>query len=682
MPSIGATTSARYPGGPTTREHRACHYGARVDESAVAVALSAVVDELPGGGDHRVGQAAMADAVAAAIVGDRHLVVQAGTGTGKTLAYLVPAVLSGKTTVVATATKALQDQLAHKDLPFLQKHLPTPFTATVLKGRSNYLCLQRLDELTEGDAQLELTGTADGRVSVDDLEALTEWATVTGTGDRADLDHEPGDLTWAAVSMSSLECPGAARCPRGDDCFAEDARHAAAASDVIVVNIHLYGAHIASGGMVLPEHEVLIVDEAHQLEDVISDTCTLELSGGRFRHLAGRVAAVIADDELRADLEAAGDRLTAALEPHVDRRFRGELPDELVEAITLAGSRVERANEALRSISSEAGDVQTRKDRALKMTGLLFEELSSSLETADDQVRWVEARSREPALRIAPIAVDELLDDGVWQHRVGVLTSATIPLGLDERVGLPVDSTDQLDAGSPFDFESHALLYCARDLPDPREQPYEAAMHDELAALIEAAGGRTLALFTSWRAMEAAAEVLVDRLATPLVIQGERPKPKLIEQFTAEPATSLFATMSFWQGVDVPGPSLSLVTIDKLPFPRPDEPLLQARRELARAAGFTTVDLPRAATMLAQGAGRLIRTAEDRGVVAVLDRRLSRARYGWEIVNALPPMRRTRDRAEVIARLEQLAYENDERRNGGDGPGDPQQEDNGDDRSD
>ena len=308
--------------------------------------------------------------------------------------------------------------------------------------------------------------------------------------------------------------------------------------------------------------------------------------------------------------------------------------------------------------------------------------LSSSLETSDDQVRWVEARSREPALRIAPIAVDELLDDGVWQHRVGVLTSATIPLGLDERVGLPVDGTDQLDAGSPFDFESHALLYCARDLPDPREQPYEAAMHDELAALIEAAGGRTLALFTSWRAMEAAAEVLVDRLATPLVIQGERPKPKLIEQFTAEPATSLFATMSFWEGVDVPGPSLSLVTIDKLPFPRPDEPLLQARRELARAAGFTTVDLPRAATMLAQGAGRLIRTAEDRGVVAVLDRRLSRARYGWEIVNALPPMRRTRDRAEVIARLEQLACDDDERRDGGDGPGDPQQEDNGDDRSD
>jgi ATP-dependent DNA helicase DinG len=649
IPSIGVATSARY------RRWVGHQYGAPVDPSAVAIALAGVVDELPDGGDRREGQTAMADAVAKAIVGERHLIAQAGTGTGKTLAYLVPTVLSGKTTVVATATKALQDQLASKDLPFLHRHLSMPFTSTVLKGRSNYLCHQRLDELTNDDAQLELTGTADGRVSPRELEMLTEWADTTPTGDRADLDEEPSDLTWSAVSMSAAECPGAARCPRGDDCFAEDARQAAAASDVIIVNIHLYGAHLASGGMVLPDHEVLIVDEAHQLEDVVSDMCTLELSGGRFRHLAGRVGAVLTDEELRADLEAAGDRLTTALEPHIDRRFRSELPDDLVEAITLAASRVQRASEALRAVTSEAGDVKTRKDRALKMAGLLFEELSSSLELSADQVPWVEGRSREPVLRIAPLAVDVLLDEGVWQQRVGILTSATIPAGLGERVGLPPDKTDEMDAGSPFDFAANALLYCARDLPDPREAPFEPAMHDELADLIEAAGGRTLALFTSWRAMEAAAEVLAERLDTPVLVQGELPKPKLLKQFTADPATSLCATMSFWQGVDVPGPSLSLVTIDKLPFPRPDEPLLQARRELAREAGFATVDLPRAATLLAQGVGRLIRTAADQGAVAVFDRRLSRARYGWEIVNALPPMRRTRDRAEVVAYLKGLA---------------------------
>jgi ATP-dependent DNA helicase DinG len=630
-----------------------------VDRRDVAAALAAVVAELPDGGDRRPGQAEMAEAVAAAIAGERHLVVQAGTGTGKTLAYLVPAVLSGRRTVVATATKALQDQLAHKDLPFLQRHLDVPFTTTVLKGRSNYLCRQRLDELTEGDTQLDLAGTVAG-ISTSALDGLRAWSLEAATGDRADLDHEPGDSTWAAVSMSAAECPGAARCPRGDDCFAEDARHAAAAADVVVVNIHLYGAHLASGGMVLPDHEVLIVDEAHQLEDVISDMCTLELSGGRFRHLAGRVGAVVADDELRADLETAGDRLAGALEPHVDRRFRGDLPTDLVDAITLAGSRIDRANEALRAIDSDTGDVRTRRDRALKVAGLLSAELAGALASDAEQVPWVEGRGREPALRIAPLAVDTLLDEGVWQQRVGILTSATIPVGLADRIGLPPERTDHLDAGTPFDFGAHALLYCARDLPDPREAGFEAAAQDELAALIEAAGGRTLALFTSRRAMQAAAEALADRLDTPVLVQGELPKPVLIDRFTAEPETSLFATMSFWQGVDVPGPSLSLVAIDKLPFPRPDEPLLQARRELARAEGFATVDLPRAATLLAQGAGRLIRTAQDRGVVAVLDRRLSRARYGWEIVDALPPMRRTRDRAEVVALLRELACEDAE----------------------
>jgi ATP-dependent DNA helicase DinG len=629
-------------------------YGAPVDRRDVAEALAAVVAQLPEGGDRRPGQTEMAEAVAGAISRERHLVAQAGTGTGKTLAYLVPAVLSGKRTIVATATKALQDQLANKDLPFLQQHLDVPFTATVLKGRSNYLCLQRLDELTEGDAQLDLAGTVDGRVSTSALEELRAWSIETVTGDRADLDEERGDATWSAVSMSAAECPGAARCPRGDDCFAEDARHAAAASDIIVVNIHLYGAHLASGGMVLPDHDVLIVDEAHQLEDVISDMCTLELSGGRFRQLAVWVGAVVADDELRADLEGAGDRLAAALELHVDRRFRGDLPGEIVDAITLASTRIERANEALRAIVSDAGDVQTRKDRALKTAGLLFDELAGALEPDDDQVPWVEDRGREPVLRIAPLAVDRLLDEGAWQQRVGILTSATIPVGLAERAGLPATGTDHLDAGSPFDFGANALLYCARDLPDPREDSFEAAAQAELADLIRAAGGRTLALFTSWRAMENAAEALAQQLDTPVLVQGQLPKPKLLERFADDDGTSLFATMSFWQGVDVPGPSLSLVTIDKLPFPRPDEPLLQARRELARAAGFSTIDLPRAATLLAQGVGRLIRTAQDRGVVAVLDRRLSRARYGWEIVDALPPMRRTRDREEVVSVLRDL----------------------------
>jgi ATP-dependent DNA helicase DinG len=257
-------------------------------------------------------------------------------------------------------------------------------------------------------------------------------------------------------------------------------------------------------------------------------------------------------------------------------------------------------------------------------------------------------------LCIAPLDVAPLLAEGVWAEHTAVLTSATIPPGLAARVGLEEGTVDELDAGSPFDFGADALLYCAAHLPDPRAEGYEDAMHDELERLVLAAGGRTLALFTSFRAMRAAAEALEPRVPTPIVVQGDLPKPALIEAFASDEATSLFATLSFWQGVDVPGRSLSLVTVDRLPFSRPDEPLLQARRERARAEAFTNVDLPRAITLLAQGAGRLIRTATDRGVVAVLDSRLATASYRWAIVNALPPMRRTRHLADAEAFLAEV----------------------------
>ncbi|MET1039863.1 MAG: DEAD/DEAH box helicase, partial [Acidimicrobiales bacterium] len=265
----------------------------------VLAALEKVVSELPGGSS-RPGQEAMAEAVSKAIVGKRHLVVQAGTGTGKTLAYLVPAILSGRRTVVATATKALQDQLAGKDLPFLQEHVDRPFTWAVLKGRSNYLCRQRLDEAMDGEVQLSLGSSLDpaDKPSTADLQELAEWAETTPTGDRAELAKEPRAATWSAVSTGSDECPGAAKCPRGEDCFAEDARQAAAAADVVVVNTHLYGTNLAAGGAVLPEHDLVIFDEAHQLEDTISDTCGAELSGGRFTALAHVVGGIIDDEAL------------------------------------------------------------------------------------------------------------------------------------------------------------------------------------------------------------------------------------------------------------------------------------------------------------------------------------------------------------------------------------------------
>ena len=618
----------------------------------VLSALQQVVDELPGGSS-RPGQEAMAEAVAKAVASGRHLVVQAGTGTGKTLAYLVPAILSGKRTVVATATKALQDQLAGKDLPFLTEHLDRPFAWAVLKGRSNYLCRQRLDEALAGEVQLSLGSSLDpaDKPSTADLQELADWAEVTLTGDRAELAREPRSATWAAVSTGSDECPGATKCPRGDDCFAEDARHLAAAADVIVVNTHLYGTNLAAGGAVLPEHDLVVFDEAHQLEDTVSETTGAELTGGRLTALAHVVGGIIDDQSLKDGLLAAGDRLAAALAPEVGTRLRRGPSEDLASVLASSRARLDEAAAALRRIQSDAADVKTRKERALKAVTTLQADIDVTMDLTPDVVAWVEQPGREPKLCVAPLDVAPVLTEFVWEHRTAVLTSATIPPGLAGIVGLDAAKVAEMDAGSPFDFAADALLYCAAHLPDPRRPGYEEALHEELKALITAAGGRTLALFTSYRAMQAAADALRGELATPVLVQGDLPKPALTLAFAEDEATSLFATLSFWQGVDVPGRSLSLVTIDKLPFPRPDEPLLQARREQARAEAFATVDLPRAATLLAQGAGRLIRTSTDRGVVAVLDSRLANATYRWSIVNALPPMARTRHRAEAEAFL-------------------------------
>jgi ATP-dependent DNA helicase DinG len=573
--------------------------------------------------------------------------VQAGTGTGKTLAYLVPAILSGKTTVVATATKALQDQLVGKDLPFLATHLDQPFTYASLKGRSNYLCLQRAKEVLGGDEQLSIAGVdvlAD-RAPRSELLALIEWGTTSASGDRADLAFEPSVPAWAALSVSSRECPGAARCPMGDACFTERARFEAAGADVVVVNTHLYGLHLASGGVVLPEHDIVVFDEAHQLEEVISMTAGIELSGGTFTALARVVKAIVADERLVGDLDASAGQLTDALREHNGRRIRAL--DEVVRAAVDVGrTRVDRTLAALRSIANETEDVKNRKLRAVQAATALAEELMIVAAVPDTDVAWVEGPPHAPRLKVAPIDVAPTLEP-LWAGVTAVLTSATIPRSLPVRIGLPAGDHQQLDVGSPFDFCTNAILYCAAHLPDPRAAEYEAAMHDELEALITAAGGRTLALFTSWRAMQAAVDALRPRLPFAVFDQTSLPKPALVKAFADDEAACLFATMGFWQGVDVRGPTLSLVTIDRLPFPRPDEPLLQARREKARGAAFAVVDLPRATTMLAQGAGRLIRSATDRGVVAVLDPRLATARYRWEIVNALPPMRRTKNRAEA-----------------------------------
>lgn len=619
----------------------------------VVAALGRLADAADGG-ERRKPQDEMAAAVAAAIGSRRHLLAQAGTGTGKSWAYLVPAILSGKRTVVATATKALQDQLAGKDLPFLQAHLGREFDFAVLKGRSNYVCQQRLSEIS-GNGQMALDGLAN-RASPAELTALQAWSEDTISGDRAELPAEPSPQAWGAVSVSAQECPGARRCPKGDSCFAEAARRTAAEADVVVVNLHLLGLDLATDGAVLPEHELVVVDEAHQLEDIVSDTCGFELSAGRFQNLARSVRAILDDPALADDVETSASLLAAVLTDHVGRRLRGRLDPELADALALIRGRLDRVASALRSVPDDKGDdVTTRKDRAVQLTTGLQMDVTAAGDVPATSVAWVEGPDANPRWRVVPIDVADVLRAGLWDRCTTVLTSATIPEGLGERLGLEPNDHEAIDVGSPFDYETNGLLYCAAHLPDRTSAAFEPALHDELVTLIAAAGGRTLALFTSYRAMDSAIDAVRRRIDTPVLGQRDLPKQALVAAFAADESASLFATMGFWQGIDVPGPTLSLVTIDRLPFPRPDEPLLQARRERAKADAFRLIDLPRTSMMLAQGAGRLIRNATDRGVVAVLDPRLATARsYRWTLLNALPPLRRTKDQAEAVAVLEAI----------------------------
>ncbi len=651
------------------------------------------------GGEHRPEQQEMCRAVAEAMATGTHLVVQAGTGTGKSLAYLVPAALSGKKVVVATATKALQDQLAEKDLPQVEAGLglPAPLDFAVLKGRSNYVCRQRVAEVGSGGIQAELGDQGAGRADepalaeeseeradsgappegiVEEVRQLVSWSQKSESGDRADLSFEPSDRAWNMVSVGPRECPGAYNCPSGGRCFAEAARERASVADVVVVNTHLYGAHLASGGVVLPEHDVVIFDEAHELEEVMTSSLGVEVTPGRFRSLVTSARSLVEqrDADLLDSLASVGDQLGSLLGDRVGTRVlhdeaRPPVDDrELAELLSRGADISRRVTDALRrggaqrSFLDDGGsepdpDRGSRKTRTLQAAVHLAEDLHRFETRGDGEVAWVDGTRRNVRLRLSPIDVGPVLSNMLWGEVTSVLTSATIPPRIVERVGLGAFPTEELNVGSPFDYRSHALLYVARHLPDRRSAGAEEALHEELSQLLEAAGGRTLALFTSKRATEAAAAALAPELPYTVLLQGDLPKSLLLEQFATDETSCLFATMGFWQGVDIPGRALSLVTIDKLPFPRPDDPLLQARRDRAGGGAFSMVDLPRAATLLAQGSGRLIRNADDRGVVAVLDPRLATASYRGVLLATLPPMRRSVDIHEVESFLRRALEE-------------------------
>ena len=616
--------------------------------------LDATVDRLERA-ESRPGQVSMAKEIASAIESGRHLIVQAGTGTGKSLGYLVPVALSGRRTIVATYTKALQDQLATFDLPLvasvLEAELGRELTFSVLKGRSNYLCLQRVDEITDrNQQQLDVDPKVTSAV-----KALVEWSNETTTGDSGDIDWPLPDSAWRQVSVTSDECPGARKCPRGNDCFAERARALAKESDVVVVNTHLYALDVASDGAILPEHELVIFDEAHQLEDVVSSSASIALSPGRVASMASTIRAVLADDALYARFGRVGTTLTSVLAPRSGNRLSLPFDQAISDALVELRLCTDDALTAVQGISSENESVKQKALRAVTTATRLIEQIDACLMATATYVAWVSGSAERPTLELAPLNVAPLLAERVWSKRTAVLTSATIPASLPQRVGIDMATCDAIDVGSPFDYENSGYIYCAKHLPPPGTDSRDDAVNSEILELITAAGGRTLALFTTYRAMHLAADYVQQNSDFPVLRQDDLPKMALVEAFSKRPEACLFATAGFFQGVDVPGETLSLVIIDKIPFPRPDDPLLSARRDAIGQTAFAEIDIPIAATQLAQAAGRLIRTSSDKGVVAILDPRLATKSYGRLLGAQLPSLKRTITRSEVLSYLRDLS---------------------------
>jgi ATP-dependent DNA helicase DinG len=623
--------------------------------------LAAAVGAVPGG-TRRPGQQAMADAVAQAADQGEHLLVQAGTGTGKSLAYLVPALLVDGPVVVSTATLALQSQLVDHDLPRLADAVEPLIgrrpTFAVLKGRHHYLCLARLEASTEEDPQetlFEGRATAAGGVKWlgevgrlgKHIQRLRQWATTTQTGDRDELDPGVDDQAWRLVSMPARECVGAARCPYGAQCFADASRVRAREADIVITNHSLLAVDMLAGRHIIPPHRLLVVDEAHELADRVSSAAQAELTPDLVDRAARRARSFV-DGEVHERLGEAGDALALALGAAQPGRMVDGLPAALREACTLVDAGCRHALGGIGDIKSDDPD-PVRKQQARAVLDELSTTAQRLLEESEQDVAWVEKEQRR-ALVIAPLSVAGTLATHLYDERTVVATSATLALGgrfdtIARSLGLSTQDETlpwrSLDVGSPFDYAKQGILYVAAHLPRPTQSGLSDPAGDELLRLVEALGGRTLGLFSSRRAAERAAEVLRAKTSLPILLQGEEALPLLVRRFRKEPATCLFGVMSLWQGVDVPGDACQLVVIDRLPFPRPDEPLAAARAAAVDASGgsgFAAVSVPIAAVRLAQGVGRLIRTLSDRGVVAVLDSRLhTAAGYGAFLRRSLPP---------------------------------------------
>ena len=654
---------------------------------AVTELLATAVDAL--GGTQRPGQVQMAEAVAHAFATGEHLAVQAGTGTGKSLAYLVPAIARALTeespVVVSTATIALQRQLVDRDLPrlvdALAAELPRRPRFALLKGRRNYLCLNKVHNGAADDSadvpQDELF-TAPSSALGRDVARLTKWASSTESGDRDELSPGVPERSWSQVSVSARECLGMARCPYGTDCFAEKARAEAGRADVVVTNHALLAIDAIAEAAVLPEHHLLIVDEAHELTDRVTSAATAELTPAPLGIATRRIARLVSP-ELSQRMEAAVATFSAAIHDTAPGRM-DYLDEELATYLTALRDAATAARSGIDPAPADPKAAAARTEAIAALTDIsdaaarALDSFGPAIPDRTDVV-WLDHEEQRgsgmrPVLRVAPLSVAALLRSRLFDTATTVLTSATLTVGgtfdaMASAWGLADGPEWQgLDVGSPFDHARAGILYIAAHLPAPgRDGAGSEPQLDEIAGLIEACGGRTLGLFSSMRAAKAAAEEMRTRLQTPVLCQGDDSTAALIERFAADPQTSLFGTLSLWQGVDVPGPSCSLVIIDRIPFPRPDDPLLTARQRAVAARGgngFMAVAASHAALLLAQGAGRLLRRVDDRGVVAILDSRMATARYGGYLRASLPPFWATTDPAVVREALQRLDAPSDD----------------------
>ena len=633
--------------------------GVQLDDDVVAIdaeralaLLDRITHDLPGGGESREGQRAMVRSVAAALSRRETTVIEAGTGIGKSLAYLIPAVMSGHRVVVATATKNLQDQLAQKDAPTVAANTPGVRVA-VLKGKQNYLCRNRAHGVG-GATQLSFDDGSDVPKGVaDQMRRILQWSNETETGERDELPFEVDQRAWRQLSVTPQECLHRVNCPQGQNCFAELAKDRAAESSILIVNTHLYASHLASGSMLLPAHEFVVFDEAHEIVDIFASLLGTSLNATRLRALAGVARPLLGAQFLERclDLVTVADRFAASLQIQYDRNELTGLDEDCARELSRANDLVVALVEGLRSLTTSGADEEARKIRALGPAIHLANDLARVNNVRTGELLFISKRDREVDVEISLVDVGPRLADDLWGNVTAILTSATIPDTLPKSLGLGATKIEHFD--SPFDYAANSMLYVPENFPGRNDTGAEEAIIEELVELIGAAGGRTLALFTNRAVMNRVADAVAPRIDTEVLVQGTRSRQRIIEEFRDNAEASLFAVASFWQGIDVPGHSLSLVTIDRLPFSVPNDPLAEARRAISERP-FYEVDLPHATMLLAQGVGRLIRNKTDRGVVAVLDTRLAQSNYRSAMFRKLPPMKRTRDRTQVLDFLREL----------------------------